>query len=97
MPLPEKCTPRLQMRWNRATRMMLSAVICFAVTRAPADWKDKEIEVIKQPVAGYVSIQAVNMDEGIITVLSTVQAQHMLPTKPCTMLLCEQRYSDSDE
>ena len=80
---------------------------CFAVTTAPAGWwepaKAKEApklrgtDVLKLPVAGFVSIQEADMEERTITVLSTVQHQHMLPERPCTLLLAEQRYSDAAE
>ena len=80
---------------------------CFAVTTAPAGWweppkgkdapKIKGTDVLKLSVAGFVSIQEVDLEERTITVLSTVQHQHMLPERPCTLLLAEQRYSDAAE
>eukprot|EP00041_Stephanoeca_diplocostata_P007119 m.98236 g.98236 ORF g.98236 m.98236 type:complete len:121 (-) comp16740_c1_seq12:302-664(-) len=43
---------------------------CFAVSGAPTDWKTKNISVVDHDVIGFVSIQNIDLDARVITLLS---------------------------
>jgi len=66
---------------------------CFTVSSAPAGWQDTEgFKLIETEGLGFVSVQNVDMEERTMTLLAPAQG---MPALPCTLLLCEQTYSDA--
>lgn len=66
---------------------------CFTVSAAPAGWKDTDgFKLIEAEVLGFVSVQEVDMEERTLMLLAPAQR---MPALPCTLLLCEQTFSDA--